>query len=154
MLILLFVAQNLDVLVHEGSIGSTKDVTFFEILLLDTKESLCVEIFVGHQWIELAKVIAKVILTSLVVEFLEEAFALDAECKATEQRLNLQSGFVLLGTFLAIAPNFIYFLLVSYSADMTTQGCLQSDYLISFFCHATDERFLADALTDHIVLDR
>ena len=155
LLILLLVAQDLDVLVHERSVCSAEDVTLFEILLLNAEESLRVEVFVGHQRIELAKVIAKpIILTSLAIEFFKQAFALDAESESSEQSLNLHGRFVLLGTFLTVAPDFVHFLFVAHTANVATQGRLQSNYLISFLSHATDERLLADALADHIVLDR
>jgi len=83
--LLLLVTENLDILFHQGSIGSAENITFFEVLLLDTQESLSVKIFITHKRIQVTKIIIpQTILTSRFRKFLEKSLAFLAESEPTE----------------------------------------------------------------------
>ena len=124
---LLLVAEHLDVFLHQRGISAAENISLLQILLLHIQEGLGVKVVRSLQEVEI-HVIVLIHTVFTRCKLGESSFALDAECKATEQRLYLVCSLVLSGTFETITFYFINFLPVMNAAQVSSDRRLQSDH--------------------------
>lgn len=111
-LLLLLVAQNLNVFLHERGVCTAENISLFEIFLLNIKECFGIEIVIIYTKVYFLVFVFVTSFTRIGGKFGEQSFALDTEGVASEERLDLICSFICLRTFTAISFDFINFLLI------------------------------------------
>ena len=144
---LLFISKNLHILVQQTCIGSSKNVSLFQVLLFDIKESFSIEII---SFKEVKLVFFLLLNLWFLVESLQSSLPFDSECISSEQRLDFYSTFPFSRPFHSIPLYFCYFLCVNYSTQVTSYQFLDFGNFVLLSAKPLNQSFVLHLSLDNV----
>ena len=150
LLLVLLMAENFDVFLHKRGVGTTEDVSLFQVFLFHIKERLRVKIVVTQKRVHAEVIIFDTCSTS-ISKLSEGALTFDSEGKAPVECLDLGRSLPLSSALKSISLDLFNFLLVTNAAEVAPDCCLQLNHRRYFLQHSVQQNFPASPLTHDVV---